>query len=483
MSERDAEIPAATSASSPTVVDDEALPGLFGPLSGRRGVVLAVSGGSDSVALLHLFARWRDASCVAVPPAVVVIVDHGLRREAAAEAGAVAALARTHGLHHATLVWEGDKPATDLQAAARAARYRLLAGFTRDNGLDTVVTAHTRDDQAETLMMRLGHGSGLAGLAAMRPARSLGDGVTLVRPFLAVGREALRATLRATGIAWSEDPSNADTRFARPRLRALAGPLAEAGLTPATLATVARRLARADAAIEAAVDALEAAVVARHPGGVTTVDLPGLAGAPEEVSLRLFARAVGEIGGEPYGPRLERLERLHAALLAAATGGRFRRTLGGAVVERRGDTLWVHRESGRRGLPSLRLTPGGTLAWDGRFRAELSASAPSAVTIAALGPGARGAVGRAAARWPAAALATVPAAFADGAVVAVPAFGVFADEAWRAAVRIDPAGRHACVTLSFASAPALNLAEASARPILQSDKRRGAGAEGPSDPG
>lgn len=446
MSERDAQTPAAAPAVAPAPFRDDDLPALLAPLSGRRGVVLAVSGGSDSAALLHLFARWRDGSLAVggtVPPAVVVTVDHGLRRAAAAEAEAVAVLARARGLPHATLVWDGEKPAADVQAAARAARYRLLADFARDNGLDAVVTAHTRDDQAETLLMRLAHGSGLAGLSAIRLERPLRDGVALLRPLLGVGRDTLRATLAAAGLGWSDDPSNADLRFARPRLRALAGPLAEAGLTPAALATVARRLARADAAVEAAVDALEAAALVRHPGGVTTVALPGLATAPEEVVLRLLARAMAEIGGEPYGPRLERLERLHAELLAssAGNGGRFRRTLGGAVVERRGERLWVHREAGRRGLPSLRLTPGGTLAWDGRFHATLSASAPSAVTIAALGPGAKGAVGRAAARWPAAALATVPAAFADGAVVAVPAFGVFADEAWRAAVRIDPAGR------------------------------------------
>lgn len=443
MTEREAPFSAASPVPSPAPIRDDALLPLFAPLNGRRGVVLAVSGGSDSVALLHLFARWRDASPVTVPPAIVVTVDHGLRREAAAEAEAVAELARAHGLPHATLVWEGEKPASDLQAAARAARYRLLTAFARNNGLDAVVTAHTRDDQAETLMMRLAHGSGLAGLAAMRPERPVGDGVVLLRPLLTIGRDMLRARLTAVGIAWTDDPSNADIRFARPRLRALAGPLAESGLTPSALATSARRLARADAAIEMAVDALETTGVARHPGGVTAIDMAAIATAPEEVVLRLLARAVGEIGGEPYGPRLERLERLHAELLSlpAGDGGRFRRTLGGAVVERRGERLWVHREAGRRGLPSLRLVPGGTLAWDGRFHAALSASAPSAVTIAALGPGARGAVGRAAARWPAAALATVPAAFADGAVVAVPAFGVFADDAWRAAVRIDPAGR------------------------------------------
>lgn len=436
----------AASAASSVPLDDDVLPALFAALGGRRGLVLAVSGGSDSVALLHLFARWRDgfgAAAAAVPPAIVVTVDHGLRREAAAEAEAVAALARSCGLSHATLVWEGDKPAADLQASARTARYRLLADFARENGHDAVVTAHTRDDQAETLLLRLAHGSGLAGLAAMRPARPLGAGVVLLRPLLGVDRGALRATLAAAGIRWSDDPSNADLRFARPRLRALVAPLAQAGLTSAALATTARRLARADAAIEAAVDGLAAAALDRHPGGVTTLAFAALVAAPEEVALRTLARALAEIGGEPYGPRLERLERLHADLVshAAAGGGRFRRTLGGAVVERRGARLWVHREAGRRGLPSLLLAPGGALAWDGRFDATLSSAAPCGVTIAALGPGARGLVGAAAAGWPATALSTVPAAFADGAVVAVPAFDVFANAHWRAAVRIDPARR------------------------------------------
>jgi tRNA(Ile)-lysidine synthase len=439
--------PAPADAASPTGLDDGALPGLFAPLilaplTGRRGVLLAVSGGSDSVALLHLFAHWRDGNAGA-PPAVVATVDHRLRREAAAEAEAVAALARSHGLPHTTLVWDSEKPAADLQAAARAARYRLLADFARANGLDAVVTAHTRDDQAETLLMRLAHGSGISGLSAIRPERPLGGGVALLRPLLGVGRDALRAMLTAAGIAWSDDPSNLDPRFARPRLRALAAPLAEAGLTATALSTAARRLARADAAIEAATDALAVVALARHRGGFTAVDLPALAAAPEEVALRTLARAVGEIGTETYGPRLERLERLHADLMArpATGGGRFRRTLGGAVLEVAGERLWVHREAGRRGLPSLPLSPGEALAWDGRFHAALSAQAPAAVTIAALGPGARSRLGPAALRLPAAALATVPAAFADGRVVAVPAFGVFADAGWREAVRIDPAGR------------------------------------------
>jgi tRNA(Ile)-lysidine synthase len=424
----------------PAPLSDGDLPALFAGLGGRRGLVLAVSGGSDSLALLHLFARWRDGlagTVGAVPPAVVATVDHRLRPEAAAEAEMVAEAARACGLAHATLVWDGDKPSADLQAAARAARYRLLAAFARNNGLDTVVTAHTRDDQAETLLMRLAHGSGLAGLAAMRPARPLEGDVVLLRPLLGVDRDALRARLAADGMAWIEDPSNADPRFARPRLRTLAAPLAAAGLTPAALATAARRLARADAAIEAATDALAATAMSRHAGGFATLDLAALATAPEEVALRLVARTVGAVGGEPYGPRLERLERLWDELQPVTGSARVRRTLGGAVVDVRGSIAFVHREPGRRGLPSLPLAPGGTLAWDGRFRAGLSRAAPSGVTIAALGTGARAAVGPVGERLPAAVLATVPAAFAGGALVAVPAFDVFPDAVWRGLVHIE----------------------------------------------
>lgn len=415
---------------------DAALPALFGRLAGRGGILLAVSGGSDSTALLHLYARWRDSAGTA-PPAQVATVDHRLRPEAAGEAAAVAALAAACGLPHATLAWDGDKPAGDLQAAARAARYALLAEHARTHGLDTIVTAHTRDDQAETLLLRLARGSGLAGLAAMRPERRLEEGVALVRPFLAVGRDRLRSTLSAAGLGWIEDPSNADPRFARPRLRALAPALAAEGLEADSLATAARRLARADAAIETATDALAAAALRPHAGGFAAIAFAPLFDAPEEIALRLLGRAIGAVGGEPYGPRHDRLERLVAELLADRAD-RFRRTLGGAVVERRGDLLWVMREAGRSGLPALRLEPGTVLAWDGRFGATLSADAPCAVTIAALGSGARAALGPAGSALPAAALATVPAAFVGAAAVAIPAFGMFADAAWRAAVRIDP---------------------------------------------
>jgi len=462
------------------------LASLFAVLAGRRGVVLAVSGGPDSTALLVLFDRWRQnvrASCAGAapagpPPAVVATVDHRLRPAAAAEAAAVAELAGRLGLAHRTLVWDGAKPAADLQAAARAARYRLLASLAAELDFDAVVTAHSRDDQAETLLLRLAHGSGVDGLAAMAPARPLADGVDLVRPLLDVPRGRLGACLAAAGVAAADDPSNADPRFARVRLRRLMPGLAAEGMTTERLAAVARRAGRAAAALAATADALATTALAVHPGGFARLDAAALAAAPEEIALRLLGRAVAVAGAPPtYGPRLERLE---AALAAVLAGERVRRTLAGAVLDRRGDALWVYREAGREAAEDLTLAPGESGLWAGRFRAAVTAGAERPVRIAALGPAARrlldveprreadpgpdlqGSEDAApgsrspnarlpgapwtgdrlpgATRVPAAALARVPAAFVADRPVAVPAFGLYASPAWRQVVSIAPTG-------------------------------------------
>lgn len=411
------------------------LAALFAPLADAAGVVLAVSGGPDSTALLILFDRWRRAASNA-PRAVVATVDHGLRPEAAREAAAVARLSAGHGLDHTILAWTGPKPAADIQAAARAARYRLLAGLARRRGCDVVVTAHHLDDQAETLLLRLAGGSGVDGLAAMAPARPLEPGVTLRRPLLGIPRARLAATLANAGVAAHDDPSNTDRRFGRVRMRALMPALAAEGMTSARLAATARRAARATAALDATTDALAARALLLHPGGFAQIDAAALMRAPEEIALRLILRAVAAAAPpSPYGPRLDRLEAVVAAL---AGGGPLRRTLAGAIVERRGQTVWIYREAGRAASEDLLLAPGECGLWADRFRASIGTDAGARVRIAALGPGARRFAGREVARTPAAALAGVPAAFVDGAAVAVPALGFYSSPAWEAAVSIAP---------------------------------------------
>lgn len=305
---------------------------LFAGLKDVPALVLAVSGGPDSVALLVLMARWRRALRRG-PRLIAVTVDHGLRREAATEARAVKALAGSLGIEHHTLRWHGPKPASGLPAAARRARYRLLADLARAHGSVHLVTAHTRDDQAETVLMRLSRGSGLAGLAAMAP-QSERDGFVLLRPLLDVPKARLVATLAKGRIPFATDPSNRDVRFTRPRLRALMPALAQEGCDARNLARLAVRLARANAAIEAVADTAERALIAIDSATRrSVVDAVGFFAAPEEIRLRLLARAVDRAGHE--GPaELAKTEALLQALKGAWGGRRrFKQTLAGAVVE------------------------------------------------------------------------------------------------------------------------------------------------------
>jgi tRNA(Ile)-lysidine synthase len=288
-------------------------------------VLLAVSGGPDSTALMHAAATLAPADIR------VATVDHGLRSGSAAEAAAVARAAGALGLGHAILVWTGPKPAAGLQDAARRARYRLLAAHAETIGAGLILTAHTRDDQAETVLLRLAAGSGLAGLAGMPPERALAPGIRLGRPFLPLPKAVLVAWCEARGIAYARDPSNADPRFARARLRAAASALAAEGLTPARLARLAERAARDEAALASTAEAaLEAATLSRGPP--LRLDGAALRVLPDAVALRCLAQAMARIGHSPR--RLERLEDLvlGALLPALRRGEPVRRTLSGLVV-------------------------------------------------------------------------------------------------------------------------------------------------------
>ncbi|HVL72702.1 MAG TPA: tRNA lysidine(34) synthetase TilS [Beijerinckiaceae bacterium] len=307
---------------------------------GSPGAVLAVSGGPDSVALMRLAAPLRRA------PLVVATVDHGLRPESHAEAETVAGWAAAVGLPHRILTWDGDKPGSGVQEAARAARYRLLTRLAREVGAPFVLTAHHRDDQAETVLMRLARGSGPAGLSGMRRETDR-DGAVLARPFLDLAKARLVATCRAHGWPFLDDPSNADPRFARTRMRALLPALAAEGLTAERLAILAERMRRADAALDARAASVLAAVAAEE-GGDLVIDAGELGGEPAEIVLRVLAAAIWRIAprGEADPVRLERLEELTKSFLAAED--RFAATLGGAWLTLDGSRLRIRPEPPRR---------------------------------------------------------------------------------------------------------------------------------------
>lgn len=325
---------------------------LFADWKAAPGIVLAVSGGPDSLALMWLAARWRDG-LKRGPALSVVTVDHGLRPEAAREARTVKQLAGSLGLPHRTMRWTGEKPTSGLPAAAREARYRLLARAAKTAGASHIMTAHTRDDQAETVLMRLSRGSGIAGLAAMA-REAPRDGVMLARPLLDVSKQRLIATLIKARIEYATDPSNADPRFTRPRLRELMPLLAAEGCDSRSLARFAARAARADAALELLVDGAERFLALRSGGHFARgYDAEAFCGLAAEIRIRLLIRALTRVGHEGR-PELGKVEALAASLQAAAAGSsvsgqiKLKQTLAGAVITLTTDRLVIVAAPPRR---------------------------------------------------------------------------------------------------------------------------------------
>lgn len=372
-------------------------------------LLLAVSGGADSIALLHLAAHLRPDATLRV-----ATVDHGLRPGSADDARFTERAASALGVEAVTLKWEGAKPSAGVQAAARAMRYRLLAQEAERWRADAILTAHTADDQAETILMRLAHRSGLRGLAGMAPEIAIADGPgppqRLLRPLLGHRRAGLRAVLAEKGAAFVDDPGNDDRRFERVRARqslAAAPPEATHGLL--ALGDDARRLSAAlDLLEKARLDSLDAVF-----GADGSVLLAGAAVAPA-IDGPLAARLIGAVsGGEPPA------DDAAAAALSAARDGR-RTTISGALVSRAGHAIVISREPaavlGRKGEPApaiVPLAPGARCLWDRRFLVENTLGAPAA--IRALGPAAA-----ALDAGPSGALAAAPGLWVGGVLAAFP---------------------------------------------------------------
>jgi tRNA(Ile)-lysidine synthase len=332
---------------TPLAPGDDALRRLFADLNDAAGILAAVSGGPDSTALMHLLARWSRTP--GRPPVEIGTVDHGLRAESAGEARFVAEEAGRLGLPCRILPWTGPKPGAGVQEAARDARYLLLIDQARQSGATHLVTAHTLDDQAETVLMRLARGSGVTGLAGMRPSVDRG-GILHVRPLLGWSKAELMSLCRDQGWTFIEDPSNADERYARVRWRRILPILAREGLTAERFARLAERALRADEALALkAQDAFDRALVASGPGAVHLRGVV-LAEEPFEIARRVLALALTRCRGEGEPWRLERLEACAKRLVEAlANESKVRATLAGTLIALdRAGNLRISLEQPRR---------------------------------------------------------------------------------------------------------------------------------------
>lgn len=396
-------------------------------LTPAGSVAVAVSGGSDSLALMHAAAAW--ARSAKLPPPTVLTLDHKLRAASAGEAKQVAQWAKDIGLRHRTLNWDGQKPATAIPQEARAARYRLLGAWCVAHGARSLLVGHTQDDVAETFLMRLARGSGLDGLATMAPRFALevdAGTVEVLRPLISFSRTQLRGVLSKIGQDWIDDPTNADSQFERVRLRQSLKALESAGVEPRQIAKSAQRLAEARAALETSVEEAFTRVVRLHDEGFASLRRDVLRDLDPEIERRVLSETVLAIAPHDYAPQHDPLDRL-AASLREGRGA----TLGGCrFMTNRDGVLAVRELKPLMGIVRA-IAPGETLIWD-RFRVSLSTGGRRAFEVRALGEKGAAAIEKidvgemaadrlndlpAAVRW------TLPCLFAGQAPVALPAAG------------------------------------------------------------
>ncbi|SEP05872.1 tRNA(Ile)-lysidine synthase [Rhodospirillales bacterium URHD0017] len=277
----------------------------FEPFERSAVMAVAVSGGRDSLALALLAHGWAATRGGRI---VGLIVDHALRPESTAEAATTEARLRNLGCDAEILRWSEVKPRAGLQEAARAARYRLLREACRRRGILHLLVAHHADDQDETVAMRAARQSGADGLAGMSAAIELPE-VRLLRPLLGVSRSRLTATLLVRGVPWLDDPSNADPRFERARLRAGQRPLGPAADTG--------RPGREQRLAAASVEALDVS-----PTGEVAVDRSAFLRLGRDQQARLLSRVVQAVGGGDHPPRRDRLDRAVGRLCGVVERGK-----------------------------------------------------------------------------------------------------------------------------------------------------------------
>ncbi len=327
---------------------------LFAALRDERHIAVAVSGGSDSMALLRLVAQWSHHRI----KISVLTVDHGLRPEAAAEAVTVAEWCALLDLEHHTLRWEGTKPTTGLQAKARAARYDLLSNWCKASDVAVLLTGHTLDDQAETVLMRQQRTNTAESLAGIWET-AVWDGVKVFRPLLGQSRADLRAYLTGLGQPWIDDPSNSDRRFERVRVRET---LAEEG-RKVELADIAAKAGRVARALAADTEQWISGQLTSYPEGFGAIPRSGFYELDPVLQRRVLQQLLLIYGA---GNRAEPGELDYLAKWIMGHGI-SRRTLGGAMLACRQSSVLIGREWARISSDPAVVPEAGEILWDGRF--------------------------------------------------------------------------------------------------------------------
>jgi tRNA(Ile)-lysidine synthase len=337
----------------------------LGPFEPNPKIAVAFSGGADSTAMVLLAVRWVKRRGGEV---LAITVDHGLRPESVAEAKLAQSRIKALGVAGIILRWNNNQPVSGIQNAARTARYELMSGWCRRKGILHLLLGHHLEDQAETILHRLGRQTGADGLAGMARIRETAD-VRLLRPCLNVSRNRLQAVVEARGLEWVEDPSNQDQAYARVRLRKLLPALVVEQISPISLGGTAHRLAEVRQSMENQTALVLANSAEMSSLGYARIESAAIIDNEREIARRILERLLGTVGGNLYPARRYAADHL---LDDIRRNSHFKaRTLAGCRIIQKKDDILIVREAAR--CPIQKFTPGGWMDWDNRYRILVSA--------------------------------------------------------------------------------------------------------------
>ncbi|MEQ1789879.1 MAG: tRNA lysidine(34) synthetase TilS [Rickettsiales bacterium] len=345
-------------------------------------IAVAISGGSDSMALLLLAQDWvraRNGKLIALT------VNHNLRLEAADEALQVKQWCATHNIEHHTLCWQHSTPQTsNIQANARDARYQLMTEYCHKNNILHLLTAHHCDDQVETLFFRLARGSGLEGLSAMS-AQTVISGVRLLRPLLQIPKSRLMATLKEKNQLWLEDPSNQNTLYTRVCIRKKLTQNTSKNAIRTAANNLTNNLGKFRNLLENKIASQLTNAIEIYNQGYASIIIDGFNLLDKEIALKSLSALIQTISGSPHPPRKEKLVGLYDAIYTNKLN--TKRSLGGLLFEKMlNHKILVYREIQAIAPPCL-IDANIPMLWDNRFMVEWKSenSLPTTLELRALG--------------------------------------------------------------------------------------------------
>ena len=349
--------------------------GLFSSYVNHDRIALAVSGGRDSMALMCLVYRWKAHLALNIEIEVIT-VNHNLRKAAEDECRFVQKIAKDYGFRHKVLTWEHEYIETSIQEKARNARYQLMLDYAREENIDTILTAHTSDDNIETFIMRLAKGSGLDGLKSINEIRHA-DGIQIERPLLSLSRSLTTEILRSTGNEWVDDPTNEDERFERVKIRNNISSLSSFNISSGNLTKTIQRLTRAHESISFFTNLVSQELVELSELGHADVNFDKLRNYPKEIILRVLAKALTDINGGTVS--LSSLEAVFTELIKTERS----KTLNGCQIIPQKNKYVIVREN--RGISPAEIKINERISWDGRFDVHLKSCDKTNIVIDQIG--------------------------------------------------------------------------------------------------